>query len=129
MSRDHSKLEAFTMADGLAVRVYRETRSFPREERFALQLQIRRAAVSVVANIVEGSARRSEAEYLHFISIALGSAAEARYLIELAERVGFMENTMPLTHGYERVARALSRLIAALSGSGQSPRPKAQSPR
>jgi four helix bundle protein len=116
------------MADELAERVYQQTRSFPREERFALQLQIRRAAVSVAANLVEGSARRSEAEYLHFVSIALGSAAETRYLIDLASRLGFIENAGQLTQGYERVARALSRLIASVSAAGQSPKPKAQSP-
>jgi len=82
----------------------------------------------VCANIVEGCARSSEREYLQFLSIALGSAAEVRYLCGLAGRLGFMEasHANELATSYERIARALSRLLAVLSG--QSPKSKAQSP-
>ena len=66
--RDHTKLRAFELADQLAVCIYKETRSFPREEMFGLTSQLRRAAVSIASNIVEGSARFSEAEYLHFLN-------------------------------------------------------------
>jgi len=76
MARDYRKLRVFAMADDLVVKVYRATGSFPREERYGLTSQMRRAAVPVPANIVEGSYRRSEAEYRHFLNIALGSLAE-----------------------------------------------------
>jgi len=74
--RDHSKLRAFQLADELALLVYRTTCSFPREELFEPRAQMRRAAVSAASNIVEGCARRTKADYLHFLDIAFGSFRE-----------------------------------------------------
>lgn len=72
--RDHTRLEVFRRADKLARAIYQATTSFPRIETFGLTGQIRRAAVSVVTNIVEGCARCSETEYLRrFLDIAYGS--------------------------------------------------------
>lgn len=64
--RDHTQLRAFELADEVAMLVYRGTAGFSKEELFGLTSQIRRAAVSVPSNIVEGCARDSEAEYSDF---------------------------------------------------------------
>ena len=77
-------------ADDFVICVYRETGEFPVEERYGLQSQIRRAAVSSAANIVEGSVRRGEADYVRFLEIALGSVCEAAYLLDLSRRLGFL---------------------------------------
>jgi four helix bundle protein len=90
MSRDHRKLRVFEMADSLVIDIYPATKSFPPEERYGLQAQLRRAIVSTASNIVEGCARRTEGEYLNFLNVATGSASEVRYLIDVSHRLGYL---------------------------------------
>lgn len=89
--RDHTKLKAFELADRLALALYKHTRAFPREEVFGLTAQLRRGAVSVPSNIVEGCARHTEADYLHFLDIAYASSREIEYQLSLAARLGYLE--------------------------------------
>jgi four helix bundle protein len=117
MSRDHRRLRAFTFADEFVLCVYRETASFPLEERYGLQSQLRRAAVSATANIVEGSVRRSEADYLRFLEIALGLTCEADYLLNLSRRLGFLsaEAELRCKKCSEAAIRSLQKLITYLT--------------
>ncbi len=91
--RDHTKLRAFELADQLAIAVYKSTASFPKEEMFGLTSQMRRAAVSVASNIVEGCARLSEVEYIRFLNIAYGSVREVEYQISLSHKLGFLSDS------------------------------------
>ena len=115
--RNHHKLEAFQLADETVIRIYTLTRSFPLDEKFGLTSQLRRAAISVGANIVEGAARPSEADYIRFLTIAYGSARELQYELSLAIRLGYLdaEACAETTELASRTSKALRALIAALS--------------
>jgi four helix bundle protein len=123
MSRDHKALRAFQFADELAVCVYRETERFPKSEFYGLRSQIRRAAVSIPANIVEGSARRSQADYVRFLEIALSSACETDYLIGLCGRLALLD---PVAETRCRnfsipAIRSLQKLIDHFDGKPANP--------
>jgi four helix bundle protein len=114
--RDHRKLEAFQIADSLAMQIYSITRAFPADEKFGLIAQLRRAAVSIGANIVEGAARESKSEYVRFLGIAYASARELEYELSIAARLGYIaaaaaEDLEALS---SRTCRVLHGLIQAL---------------
>ena len=111
--RDHTKLKAYQLADSLALQVYAATRTFPQEERFGLVSQMRRSAVSVASNLVEGSARTSETEYIRFVEIAFASSRELQYQISLATRLGYLEGGA-LEPAATLVAKTLGALLKAL---------------
>ena len=79
------------MADEVVLLIYRATREFPKEEMDGLASQMRRAAVSVPSNIVEGCARESQAEYLRFLEIAFGSLKELHDQRGLSKRLGYSD--------------------------------------
>ncbi len=74
----------------MALEIYGLAEHLPQEERYGLVSQLRRAAVSVAANIVEGHARATPAEFGHFLSIAIGSLAEVQYLLLLCRDIGYL---------------------------------------
>jgi len=117
MSRDFRKLHVFQLADELLLRVYRAKSAFPVAERYTLQAQLHRAALSVPANIVEGSARRTTREYLNFINIASGSATEARYLADVSGRLGYLleKDAAELVTRYTELSARLQALLASLA--------------
>ena len=120
-SREYKSIKAWQLADNLAVAVYEATKTLPREELYGLISQMRRAAVSVPANIVEGTARTSSKEYLQFLSIARGSLAELRYYVHLSERLGYFERglTLQLEPQCDETARVLYGLMKSVDGSSE----------
>lgn len=89
--RDHKKLRAFELKDVIVPLIYHLTRDFPPQEVYGLTAQIRRAAISVPSNIVEGCSRESQVEYFRFLEIALGSLRELDYQVQLAVRLGYTD--------------------------------------
>ena len=114
--RDCRRLDAFRLADSLVIRVYAITKKFPADEKFALTFQLRRSAVSIGANIVEGSSRSSQADYLRFLGIAYGSARELEYELSIARRLGYITaaTARELELASKRTCAALYGLMGAL---------------
>lgn len=115
MSRDHRKLDVFTLADEMTLRVYTATADFPRAETYGLQSQIRRAAVSIPTNIVEGCARNSERDYAGFLDVAFGSVREVIYLLNLSSRLGMID--AKIANELERFGGRVAAALAALRRS------------
>jgi four helix bundle protein len=135
--RDHRNLKAFQLVDELALLIYQVSRAFPREELYGLTSQMRRAAVSIPSNIVEGCARESETEYLRFLEIAYGSLRELEYQISLAYRLGYINSGTPIASNLDKLLDESGKVLAGLIRSfrrntkfpkASSLQPPAQSP-
>jgi four helix bundle protein len=96
----------------LVLRLYEQTRLLPPQERYALSVQMRRAAVSVIANIAEGSKRRSQPDYARFLNLAEGSLAETECLLRLARDLHLVPAASidPLVADAEEIGRMLNSL-------------------
>ena len=114
--RDHTKLRAFVLADELVLLIYKVSVGFPKEEIYGLTSQIRRAAVSAPSNIVEGSARESEIEYLRFLEIAFGSLKESHYQFTIASRLGYVASNdiLDCEQKYIETEKVLAALMRSL---------------
>lgn len=86
----YKELKVWQKADGLAFEVYRLTKNFPKDEVYGLISQLRRAALSIPTNIVEGYARKGDKELARFINIAIGSMAETEYLLDFSRKFGYI---------------------------------------
>jgi len=114
VKRAHRDLKVWQQAMGLVTEIYTTTSSFPTQERFGLISQLQRAAVSVPANIAEGFARNGTKELLHFLSISAGSLSELDTLIELAARLGYLNNAEELNGKVDEVSGLLMGLSASI---------------
>lgn len=119
--RDFRELVVWQKAK-LALDVYRGTSGFPNDERFGLTSQLRRASVSVVANIAEGCGRESEREFGRFLSIAAGSASEVECQLMLSKDLSYLPEEVhsDLNGRVNEVKRMLNSLMQKLtSGDGR----------
>ncbi len=111
--RDHRKLDIYVLSHELVIEVYKHTREYPKDELYGLVSQMRRSAVSVPTNIVEGCGRRTEMEFDRFLDIAFGSARELGYLIELSGCLGYLSEdaTSRLVESQHRASGALAAFM------------------
>ena len=91
MAKNYRNIKAWQLADKLVKEIYTDIRGFPDTELYGTTSQLRRAAVSVPCNVVEGSSRKNNKDYLRFLYIAKGSLSETEYLLSLSESLGFLK--------------------------------------
>ncbi len=122
------ELRVWQAGISLVQSVYSSTKSFPREERWGLQTQIRQAAVSIPSNIAEGHNREHLGDYLRFLSIAQGSLAELETQIEIASYLGYLPEAthVNLLHSVTALGKQLRALQHALRDL--RPQPPTQNP-
>ena len=109
MLKNYKELKVWQRSYQLCLEIYKTTKRFPKEERYGLTSQIRRAAVSVPSNIVEGYGRKTTLEYIQFLYIAYGSNCELETQILLSGDLGYIE-TGKLEILQEGIGKALDPL-------------------
>lgn len=115
-ARCFKDLLVWQKAHELVLHIYKMTRDFPSAEQYGLTAQLRRAAVSVPANIAEGFAKRGASDKARFLNIARGSLEEVHYYLILARDLGCADPATRLD-AYEQVARLLSRYTQSVVGA------------
>ena len=107
-------LQVWQKAHQLVLGIYRITRTFPDNERYGLVSQMRRAAVSVAANIAEGFKRRGQADKIRFYNIGETSLEEVKYYLILSRDLGYTADNETLMTEAETISRMLYRLIQSV---------------
>jgi four helix bundle protein len=109
--KDHKELDVWKESVDLVVQVYETAKDFPKDEMYGLTSQIRRAAISIPSNISEGAARNSEKEFIQFLHVALGSAAELETQVLIAKRLNYVQEVDQLLDKLTSVMKMLNGLI------------------
>jgi four helix bundle protein len=124
------KLKVWQETHKLVLEIYKLTASFPQSEIYGLVNQIKRAASSVPANIVEGQSRNTTKDYLHFLYNSRGSLEEVRYFLLLARDLGFLsaDSYEVIEKGYESASKMLNGLIKSLRAKTINPQSKTLNP-
>jgi four helix bundle protein len=117
--RPHEKLDVWKKSIDFVVALYKATETFPKEEKFGLTSQLRRAAVSIPANIAEGAARKSDKEFGYFLSNAQGSTSEVETELLISHRLDYLS-----TAQYSPLRSALDEIGRMLTGLGHHVRQK-----
>ena len=115
MAKPHHKLEAWKRSISFVTEVYKITKEYPADEKFGLVSQMRRAAVSIPSNISEGAARNSSKEFINFLGIAQGSAAELETQMVISQNLGYLNSKQ--SEGLLQELDEISRMIVGLQRS------------
>ena len=108
----YRELEVWKRSHALVLRIYHLTKTFPDDERFGITSQLRRSAVSVPANIAEGSKRRSNQDFARFLNISEGSLSETDYLLLCSKDLGYL--TEDELEPYAKETDEISRMLYVL---------------
>ncbi len=116
LKKPHKKLDVWQKSLVLVQRIYELTRSFPKIEIYGLTNQMRRAVISIPANISEGAARQTKKEFIHFLHMAQGSLSELDTHLEISEKLGYLNeaNTEGLSLLMNDIDKMLTGLIKSL---------------
>jgi four helix bundle protein len=116
MMGDYKELLVWKQAHRLALDIYRGTQQFPHEERYGLVAQMRRAALSVVSNIAEGSGRQSDREQSRFLRIARGSVHEVQCQLLISRDLGFLtsDKWLVLDGAVQEISKMIHGLVSSL---------------
>lgn len=116
MINNHKDLEVWKRSMCLVTDVYGLTKSFPKEELYSLTNQIRRSAISIPSNIAEGRSKRTTRDFMRFINIACGSAAELETQLMIGKNLGYVaaEKLEPFLDELGQIARMLNGLFSGL---------------
>jgi four helix bundle protein len=109
--KTHKDLDVWKDSMDLVVIIYKVTKGFPKEELYSLTNQIRRAAISVPANISEGSARNYSTEFIRFLRLSQGSLSEFETLLEISLRLNYLEKDI-----FKLIQGKTFKINAQLSG-------------
>lgn len=114
--QSYRDLNVWQKAMSVAEAVYLLTKSFPQSELYGLTTQMRRAAVSIAANIAEGHGRETSRSYIHFLRVSQGSLKELETYLFLANRIGHADaqTTEPILDECDKLGRMLRSLIRAI---------------
>ena len=123
MLKNYKELKVWQKSYQLCLEVYRTTASFPKDEKFGLTSQVRRAVVSVPSNIAEGYGRKTTADYIRFLYIAYGSTCELETQIMLSGDLGYMDTKLvkSIIGKTNEVERMLKSLIKSLENKHLNP--------
>ncbi len=111
MGRPHENLDVWNKSIEFVEIIYDVTRTFPDDEKFGLVSQLRRASVSVPANIAEGAARESSKEFVRFLHISSGSISEIETLLIISSKLDYVENP-----DFKRMKGKLNDIGAMING-------------
>jgi four helix bundle protein len=115
MGSAYRNLEVWQEGMRLVERCYAATTTFPTAELFGLTSQLRRAAVSIPSNVAEGACRKSDRAFSNHVAIALGSQAELETCVEIARRLGYLQD--PIAEGLNEICSLTGRLLNGLHRS------------